>query len=117
MERTDDAIRAELVAAQAAYHALAQQDTASRKELAERSAKIVALRDELAALLSEGAQVCPQCNEPPLGHLKTLVAANAARGEPEKRTYEVRCVDCGLRSRGTTIRAAVLLWNAGEYVK
>lgn len=117
MERTEDIIRAEMVAEQAAYHTLAQQDTASRKELAERSVKIVALREELAALLADGAQACPQCKQAPLAHLKTLVPANEVKGEPEKRTYEVRCVDCGLRSRGNTIRAAVLLWNAGEYVQ
>jgi len=123
MDRTEDVIRGEMMAAQEAYHRLMQSDAPSKSEAAKLSEAIGRLRAELAGLLAAGADLCPKCKSIPIGHLKKLVPERVVAGAngvpdtrlPEEKTYEVRCVACNKRAQGRTPKAAVLLWNAGEY--
>lgn len=127
----EDQLRAKMVSALAEYHAMASNDTVSQKQLRDKSEEIASLRKQLSDLLAAEAVECPKCHSKPSAHLKTLIPANEKANAylktlvpanekaqtQEKRTYEVFCVGCLLRSRGDSIRAATVLWNAGEYVQ
>lgn len=117
MEIQEDELRAALVKATADYHETATADVVSQSALAEKSKKIKELRSQLSEWLGKDAIVCPMCNRRPTAHLKALIPANVEKQKEEQRTYEIVCAECLVRSRGATIRAATLLWNAGEYVK
>lgn len=113
----EDQLRAKMVSALAEYHTMASNDTVSQKQLRDKSEEIASVRKQLSDLLAAEAVECPKCNAKPSAHLKTLIPANEKAQTQEKRTYEVFCVGCLIRSRGDSIRAATVLWNAGEYVK
>lgn len=130
MERTEESIRAELKERLALYHEYSTNERVPPSKLRELDAEIRKLRTDLSSLLADGAKDCPRCGHRPIGHLKRFVEAQRAvippsregasptsKDIPEERVYEIMCVVCELRSRGETIRAATLLWNAGEYVK
>jgi hypothetical protein len=99
--RTEKKILADLEAAQSEYHEAASTLTdATRRN---HTQSIRTLRDELAALFTEGAMPCPHCANPPHGMRKN------------RTEVEVGCLVCGIRSREGSILEAVRAWNAREY--
>lgn len=100
MNKTEAEINAAIVELIAAYHEVA--DTAPAPELRQRTAEIQALRGELSALMSEGAQPCPKCGVPPHGMRKN------------PQTFEIGCLGCGGAQRAGSREEAVSLWNGSE---
>ena len=116
--RTEKEIKTDLDAALIAYRARAPQEDATAVELRKLDAAVKVLQKELAARLSDGAVVCPQCKAAPHGMDRGSV-------------YEVGCLVCppseveadGQRRRisvsaqGRTSEAAVENWNAGTWLQ
>lgn len=123
------------------YAALAQDGNSSQKDLAAAAQKVKELGAELAAAISEGAEVCQQCQAPPLGMVKTPAYENAGVEVPA--VFEVGCIHCppylvpdelrgaeividGVKqkvarrsysARANTPADAVARWNAGQFVQ
>lgn len=74
---------------------------------AENTAEVKRLQRELSAAITEGAEPCPKCDAQPHG-----MEQPTAKG----CDYEIGCLSCrDTRARASSRRAAVILWNAGEY--
>jgi hypothetical protein len=129
--RDEAAILAELEKARQGYHEAAQKEPAPK--LAERSATIRALQQELSDLLSAGATVCPDCGNKPHGMRKTQYEIPLPGAQPiTVAIYEIGCLAClptiiprnppepqmrhEPRIRAGSVEEAVRLWNLGERI-
>lgn len=75
------------------------------------SDQIKALREQLSAMICNGAVPCPDCGNMPHGMKQPLKVGNEIF-----TVFEVGCVVCSdHRARGLTREEAVQKWNAGEY--
>lgn len=110
--RSEETIRAELGDAQAEYNEAVR--TKPQHEVLPLSRRITELRKELSGVLSEGANPCPDCGNPPIGlrHVHVVAATNR-----RVFTFEVGCVSCkDHRAQGSSIAESVAEWNAGKYL-
>jgi len=99
--RTDETIIAELQDAVKAHHEGTNMD-----------AHIKALRGELQAVLTEGAQPCPNCGNMPHGIRQSAVA-----NKLPIFIYEVGCLVCAnRRAQALTREGAVENWNNEIYI-
>ena len=74
--------------------------------------EIKALRAELVAAITEGAEPCPDCGNLPHGMIQ-----NAVLNKQVIALYEVGCLTCrDHRAQGLTREVAVTHWNNGEYL-
>jgi hypothetical protein len=100
--RTDDVILSELEQAVAAHHEGAPG----------MDGTIKALREELAGVITEGANPCPNCGNMPHG-----IKQNAAVKNMPISIYEIGCLVCrDRRSQSVTREGAVENWNNEIYI-
>lgn len=136
--RDEKTIREEIgVALEAAREA---RDTLPAPQVREKEKAVIALGDELSALLSSGSTNCEVCDRAPMGMLKRPGYTDND-GTAHAPIYEVGCIYCppvivdheeGLdvtldganrkvkrrsySARGNTPEQAVERWNAGQHV-
>jgi hypothetical protein len=88
-------------------HLEAARERSRAQTSAENTAAVKALQRRLSAAIAEGADPCPKCGAQPHG-----MEQPTAKG----CDYEIGCLSCrDTRARAGSRRAAVILWNAGEY--
>lgn len=112
----------ELVEAKAEYHDAA--NTLPAPKLREMTDRIDAIQAEIVVVLSEGADPCPDCQQPPHAMHKApgvfeMGCLNCEpKEEPRKPDQDPHIViitkPC---SRAATARAAVKAWNEGKRVQ
>lgn len=91
-------------AARAKYHEGAANMTMA--EVAKETAKIKAMVKEVSDMITEGAEDCPDCGNPPVGLFHDGTA----------RPFEIGCVvDRNHRVRESLPEDAVERWNDGDY--
>lgn len=113
---TEESLTKEIKRLHEEYHEKSEQ--LNGHERTEYTKKIVGLKAELSALLSEGAIPCPneKCKDSVVhGMLKRPYFEDKDGEHPA--LYEVGCLTCELRSRASTAEKAVARWNSREYVK
>lgn len=111
--RDEPAILAEIAAAQAEHHEGA--DTLPAPAIRAIAERIKAARAELSASITDGANPCPECKNPPHGMVKT--PARLERGAMLPPLYEIGCLACpSSAARAYGREAAVKAWNDGERV-
>jgi len=88
--RTIEEIQSELNSALSAFHEKAMTAIATESQASSKT--IRALRAELSAAYSKGADVCPACKTPPLGMLRSPAYTMNERLIPA--VYEVGCIRC-----------------------
>lgn len=102
------AIKADLVTALGAYHAIVH--TAPAAEVKAASDTVKAARRALSDAICEGANPCPLCDAAPIG-----LEQPRGKGGVE---YEIGCPSCrDTRVRGGMLpRHAVEAWNEGAFI-
>lgn len=139
--RTEKEILADYTAAQNEFAALmSDRGNATLGAIDTAKEKLSTLYKELSAYVSNGAEPCKNCGQPPMGMLKT--PAHQHNGIDLPDTWEVGCVFCApflverpdgkaIRVEGNTVNvkrrsysarafspeSTVKRWNAGEFVE
>lgn len=105
-------LRAGIAAKRAEYQA--KSDTAPAPELRAITEEVKRLSNLLNAAITEGAEPCEDCAQPPLG----LVQQIDVKGEALDY-YEVGCAAAcsDKRAQGFTREQAVQKWNDEQYLK
>jgi hypothetical protein len=141
METTVNEVLEAHHAAMASYGELAANGNTTQAALREASDKVKKIGAELSSAIAEGAEVCKQCSQPPMGMLKTPSYYN--QGVEVPPVFEVGCVFCppivvensirgvamkidgnvrkvlrrSVSARANTPADAVRKWNASEFVE
>ncbi len=110
--RNEEVVRAELGEAQTAYNDAVR--VKPQHEVLPLSRRVNELRRELCAVLSDGANPCPDCGNRPIGlrHVHVVGATNR-----KTFTFEDGCVACkDHRAQGSSVPEAVAEWNQAKYL-
>lgn len=103
-------IKSEIDTARAEYQSKANSLSAS--ELRPLTTKVKELQAELAATISDGAEVCSVCENHPHGMEQSVAIKGQAMS-----IYEVGCLVCpDRRAQGFTPEGAVKAWNDEKFL-